>query len=158
MCRSRQSIEIFFPYCLIPELRVNASLCYHVVYLPAQLTSPVKLVHISSSLPPHIRNFRLFPSHRLHIFSLSTMIRHIQKRPMGSVAIPLFLFHDASGTISSYYNLGPLGRDVYAIPDARMESDTLESIQEKSRRHCAAIKSLVQEGRILLGGKRHAHQ
>jgi hypothetical protein len=105
--------------------------------------------------PPHIRNYCLFPSHRLHILSLSTMIRQIQKRPLGSVAIPLFLFHDASGTVSSYYNLGPLGRDVYVIPDARMESDTFESVQDKSRRHYAAIKSLVPEGRVLLGGKRN---
>ncbi|KAF2022593.1 hypothetical protein EK21DRAFT_119594 [Setomelanomma holmii] len=80
------------------------------------------------------------------------MIRQIQKRPLGSVAIPLFLFHDASGTISSYYNLGLMGRDVYAIADSRMESDTYESLQEKSRRHYAAIKSLVPEGRILVGG------
>ncbi|KAF2257598.1 alpha/beta-hydrolase [Lojkania enalia] len=80
------------------------------------------------------------------------MIRQIQKRPLGSVAIPLFLFHDASGTISSYYALGPMGRDVYAIADSRMESDPYESLQEMSRRHYAAIKSLVSEGRILVGG------
>ena len=87
-------------------------------------------------------------------FWISIMIRQIQKRPLGSVAIPLFLFHDASGTISSYYALGPMGRDVYAIADSRMASDTYESLQEKSRRHYAAIKSLVPEGRILVGGKR----
>ncbi|KAF2023435.1 alpha/beta-hydrolase [Setomelanomma holmii] len=80
------------------------------------------------------------------------MIRQIQKRPLGSVTIPLFLFHDASGTISSYYALGLMGRDVYAIADPCMESDNYESLLKKSRRHYAAIKSLVPEGRILLGG------
>ncbi|KAF2633118.1 alpha/beta-hydrolase [Macroventuria anomochaeta] len=80
------------------------------------------------------------------------MIRQLQKRPVGSGAIPLFLFHDASGTISSYYTLGPMGRDVYAIADKRMESDVYESLQEKSRRYYAAIKALVPEGRILVGG------
>lgn len=83
------------------------------------------------------------------------MIRQIQERPLGSAAIPLFLFHDASGTISSYYALGLMGRDVYAVADPRMESDQYESLPEKSRRHYAAIKKLVPEGRILVGGKRH---
>jgi thioesterase domain-containing protein len=81
------------------------------------------------------------------------MIRQLQKKPVGSAAIPFFLFHDASGTISSYYALGPMGRDVYAIADKRMESDVYESLQEKSRRYYAAIKALVPEGRILVGGK-----
>jgi thioesterase domain-containing protein len=81
------------------------------------------------------------------------MIQQIQKRSLGSVAIPLFLFHDASGTISSYYALGPLERDIYAIADSHMESDTCESFQEMSRRHDAAIKLLIPKGRILVGGK-----
>jgi thioesterase domain-containing protein len=80
------------------------------------------------------------------------MLRQIQKRPKGSAAIPLFLFHDASGTISSYYALGPIGRDVYAIADARMESDEPESMQDMGRRHYAAIKAVVPKGRIMLGG------
>ena len=84
--------------------------------------------------------------------SLSTMIRQLQKKPAGSAAIPIFLFHDASGTISSYYALGPMERDVYAIADRPMEGNTYESIQEKSRRYYAAIKAQVPEGRILVGG------
>ncbi|THC87187.1 hypothetical protein EYZ11_013366 [Aspergillus tanneri] len=80
------------------------------------------------------------------------MIRRIQKRPPGSAATPLFLFHDASGTISSYYALSPMGRDVYAIPESRMKSDACGSLEELSRRYYAAIKSIVPQGRVLLGG------
>lgn len=83
------------------------------------------------------------------------MIRQIQKRPIGSVATPLFLFHDASGTISNYRALGPMGRDVYAIADSRMKSNPDESLQEMSRRYYALIKSICSEGSILLGGNRH---
>ncbi|KAJ9484386.1 hypothetical protein VN97_g8997 [Penicillium thymicola] len=82
------------------------------------------------------------------------MIRRIQKRPPGSTATPLFLFHDASGTISSYYALSPMGRDVYAIPESGMKSDACGSLQELSRRYYAAIKSIVPQGRVILGGKR----
>jgi thioesterase domain-containing protein len=82
------------------------------------------------------------------------MIRQIQKRPPGSAATPLFLFHDASGTISSYYALSPMERDVYAIPESRMKRDACGTLQEISRRYYAAIKSIVPEGRVLLGGKR----
>ncbi|KAJ5195621.1 alpha/beta-hydrolase [Penicillium cinerascens] len=80
------------------------------------------------------------------------MIRQIQKRPPGSAATPLFLFHDASGTISSYYALSPMERDVYAISESRTKSDACGTLQEISRRYYAAIKSIVPEGRVLLGG------
>lgn len=82
------------------------------------------------------------------------MIRQIQKRPPGSTATPLFLFHDASGTISSYYALSSIGRDVYAISESQMKGDACRSLQEMGRRYYAAIKSIVPEGRVLLGGKR----
>ncbi|KAF2158308.1 hypothetical protein M409DRAFT_38353 [Zasmidium cellare ATCC 36951] len=80
------------------------------------------------------------------------MIRQIQKRRAGSDAIPLVLFHDASGTISSYYGLGSLGRDVYAIADPQIGSDKHESLTSMSRRYYAAIKKIIPEGRILVGG------
>jgi hypothetical protein len=83
----------------------------------------------------------------------ATMIRQIQKRPPGSNASPLFLIHDASGTIATYRALGPLGRDVYAIADTGTKCDVNESVQEMGRRYYALIKSQVAEGRILLGGK-----
>lgn len=85
------------------------------------------------------------------------MIRQIQKRPAGSTATPLFLFHDASGTISSYYALGPLGRDVHAVADSRSEGDTHESVTRMSRRYYSAIKKIVTEGRILVAGESHGH-
>ncbi|KAE8153724.1 Alpha/Beta hydrolase protein [Aspergillus avenaceus] len=78
------------------------------------------------------------------------MIRQIQKRPTGSTATPLFLFHDASGTIASYYALSPMGRDVYAVPESRLAVGG--TLQEISRRYYSAIKSIVPEGRVLLGG------
>ncbi|KAJ5654815.1 alpha/beta-hydrolase [Penicillium lividum] len=80
------------------------------------------------------------------------MIRQIQKRPAGSTATPLVLFHDASGTIASYYALSPMGRDVYAVPESRMARDGGFTLQEISRRYYAAIKAIVSEGRVLLGG------
>ncbi|KAL6920801.1 hypothetical protein ACHAPO_004520 [Fusarium lateritium] len=80
------------------------------------------------------------------------MIRQIQKRPAGSNASPLFLFHDASGTISNYLALGLLGRDVYAIAHSRIKASGDESLQDMSRRYYALIKSTVAEGTILLGG------
>ena len=83
------------------------------------------------------------------------MIRQIQKQPPGTAAAPLFLFHDASGTISNYRALGLMGRDVYAIADSRVESDDDESLQEMSRRYYTLIKSIVVEGSILVGGNRY---
>ncbi|KAF7562077.1 hypothetical protein G7046_g2071 [Stylonectria norvegica] len=80
------------------------------------------------------------------------MIRQIQKQTPGTAAAPLFLFHDASGTISNYRALGLLGRDVYAIADSRVEGDEGESLQEMSRRYYALIKSTIAEGNILVGG------
>jgi thioesterase domain-containing protein len=80
------------------------------------------------------------------------MIRQIQKRPAGSDASPLFLFHDASGTISNYLALGLMGRDVYAIANSRVKANGDESLQEMSRRYYALIKSTISEGTILLGG------
>lgn len=40
----------------------------------------------------------------------------IQKAPRNSTkSPPLFLIHDASGTVLSYYRLGGLDRDVYGM-------------------------------------------
>ncbi|KAF2705714.1 hypothetical protein K504DRAFT_387199, partial [Pleomassaria siparia CBS 279.74] len=52
----------------------------------------------------------------------------MQKRLLGSAAILLFLFYNASSTISSYYALGPIGRNVYVVTNARIESNKPKSI------------------------------
>jgi hypothetical protein len=81
------------------------------------------------------------------------MIRQIQERSFGSAAIPLFLFQDANGTVSSYYTLSLMGRDVYAIADPCMEIDRFEMPCGEGSSTLCSYKKLVSEGRILVGGK-----
>lgn len=69
---------------------------------------------------------------------------------------PLFLIHDASGTIFDYFKLGSLNRRVYGIHDPRFANSGgggWESVDEMAQAYTLFIKKVVQRGEIVLGGK-----
>jgi thioesterase domain-containing protein len=68
--------------------------------------------------------------------------------------IPLFLIHDAGGTISHYYKLENIDRPVYTIynpwlqSETRWEGGSMRFVIE----YIKLIKSVVSSGEILVGG------
>ncbi|KAH3906227.1 hypothetical protein HBH56_205460 [Parastagonospora nodorum] len=81
------------------------------------------------------------------------LIQNVPRSP--SVQPPLFLIHDASGTIFSYYSLGPLDRQVYGIYDPRFEQaggGGWQSVVEMARMYIRLIKKVMLRGNIVLGG------
>ena len=85
----------------------------------------------------------------------------IQDAPRSpSAPPPLFLIHDASGTIFSYFALGPLGCRVYGIHDPRFEQTGgggWQSVVEMARVYVRLIKKVMLRGSIVLGGKGFFH-
>jgi thioesterase domain-containing protein len=67
---------------------------------------------------------------------------------------PLFLIHDAGGTVSNYYKLENIGRPVYAIynpwfkSETRWDGGSVKFVTE----YIKLIKSVVSSGEILVGG------
>ena len=73
---------------------------------------------------------------------------------------PLFLIHDASGGIYSYYKLDKLGRTVYAIynPWFRNKAKWEGGAEMFVREYIKLIRSVVSKGDILVGGKKNLVQ
>ncbi|KAJ6192011.1 thioesterase [Bipolaris maydis] len=68
---------------------------------------------------------------------------------------PLFLVHDASGSISDYFQLGPLGCRVYGIYDPQVEGahrGAWHSIVDIAQAYAQLIKNVSCRGSILIGG------
>ncbi|KAK1146385.1 hypothetical protein N8T08_003172 [Aspergillus melleus] len=67
---------------------------------------------------------------------------------------PLFLLHDAGGTVYNYYKLGNVGRPIYAISNpwikakTKWEGGAMRFVHE----YIKLIKSVVSSGEILIGG------
>ena len=67
---------------------------------------------------------------------------------------PLFLIHDAGGTVSHYYKLANVDRPVYAIhnpwfkSETRWEGGAMRFVNE----YIKLIKSVVSSGEIIVGG------
>lgn len=77
----------------------------------------------------------------------------IQPSPPHSTRTPLFLIHDGSGTIFSYYLLKTLGRAVYGIANPRLgEERGWEGVGEMAGEYLGMIREVVPQGSILLGG------
>ena len=80
----------------------------------------------------------------------------VQPAPPGleGDAPPLVLIHDGGGTVVSYFHMGSLDRDVYAIPNPHFDSgDPWEyGLPEMARAYSGFIKSEIRSGQILLGG------
>lgn len=71
-------------------------------------------------------------------------------------APPLFLIHDASGLITSYYKLGPVGRKVYGIWDPKFDQDGIggwQTVQDIADAYLRLIRRVQLRGEIVLGGK-----
>lgn len=69
---------------------------------------------------------------------------------------PLFLIHDASGTIFNYYTLGPVGRRVYGIYDPRFGQaggGGWQSVLEIAKAYVKLIRKVMIRGEIVLGGE-----
>lgn len=68
---------------------------------------------------------------------------------------PLFLLHDAGGTIFNYFKLGNVGRPIYAISNPWIKAETkweggaMRFVHE----YIKLIKSVVSSGEILVGGR-----
>ncbi|KAF5844004.1 hypothetical protein GGP41_002777, partial [Bipolaris sorokiniana] len=68
---------------------------------------------------------------------------------------PLFLVHDASGSISSYFELGPLGCRVYGIYDPQVEGaqgEAWRSLADRVQTYIQLIQNVLRRGSILIGG------
>lgn len=71
-------------------------------------------------------------------------------------APPLFLIHDASGLITSYYKLGHVGRKVYGIWDPKFDQDGIggwQTVQDIADAYLRLIRRVQLRGEIVLGGK-----
>lgn len=70
---------------------------------------------------------------------------------------PLVLIHDGSGTTFSYFILGDLGRDVWAIHNAHISSSvaskSMGSVKEMACHYIELILAAGITGPILLGGE-----
>jgi thioesterase domain-containing protein len=66
----------------------------------------------------------------------------------------LVLIHDGGGLISSYFWLGPIGREVFGIFNPRFESGGQweGGLPEMANAYTSLIKSVVPSGKILIGG------
>lgn len=69
-------------------------------------------------------------------------------------ATPLFLIHDAGGTIYGYHTLDDLNRPTYGIANPRLESGLpwTGGVMEMAQCYYAMIKAYRPKGDILLGG------
>ena len=80
----------------------------------------------------------------------------VQPAPPGleGDAPPLVLIHDGGGTVVSYFHMGSLDRDVYAIANPHFDSgDPWEyGLPEMAHEYSKFIKSEIPSGQILLGG------
>ncbi|KAI1673231.1 Thioesterase domain containing protein [Pyrenophora tritici-repentis] len=68
---------------------------------------------------------------------------------------PVFLIHDAGGTVFSYFGLGRLGPRVYGIYDprfAQLGNGGWQSILEMAEAYVRLIRKVVVRGNIVLGG------
>lgn len=80
----------------------------------------------------------------------------IQSGPARSESVaPLFLFHDAGGTVFQYSCLGNLHRPVYGISNPRIEQGGKweHGIRQMGVVYAHMVRSVVQSGPILLGGE-----
>ncbi|KAK0381111.1 thioesterase [Colletotrichum lupini] len=68
---------------------------------------------------------------------------------------PVFLIHDASGLLTSYFKVGTLGRKVYGIWDPKFDADGIggwQSVKEIAEAYIRLIKRVMLRGEIVLGG------
>ncbi|KAF9697502.1 hypothetical protein EKO04_003960 [Ascochyta lentis] len=68
---------------------------------------------------------------------------------------PVFLIHDAGGTVFSYFTLGRLGPRVYGIYDPQFEqlgNGGWQSILEMAEAYIRLMRKVVVRGSIILGG------
>ncbi|KAL0932754.1 thioesterase domain containing protein [Colletotrichum truncatum] len=68
---------------------------------------------------------------------------------------PLFLIHDASGLLTSYFKLGSLARRVYGIWDPKFDADGIggwQSVHAIAEAYIRLIKRVMLRGEIVLGG------
>lgn len=71
-------------------------------------------------------------------------------------APPLFLIHDASGLLTSYFKIAPLHRRVYGIWDPKFDADGIGSWQrvvDIAEAYLILIRKVVIRGEIVLGGR-----
>jgi hypothetical protein len=67
---------------------------------------------------------------------------------------PLFLLHDAGGTVSNYYKLGNIGRPIYTIynPWTKSQNRWNGGSMKLVTEYIKLIQSIVSSGDILVGG------
>ncbi|CAI0645554.1 unnamed protein product [Colletotrichum noveboracense] len=68
---------------------------------------------------------------------------------------PIFLIHDASGLLTSYFKVGTLGRKVYGIWDPKFDADGIggwQSVRDIAEAYVRLIKRVMLRGEIVLGG------
>jgi hypothetical protein len=67
---------------------------------------------------------------------------------------PLFLLHDAGGTIFNYYKIETIGRPIYAIrnPWLKCEERWVGGASKFVNEYIELIKKVVSAGEILVGG------
>lgn len=73
----------------------------------------------------------------------------------GKNAVPLVLIHDATGSIFSYFLLGDLDRDVWAIFDPKHDNGLCwdGGIPEMAQQYIGLLQATGITGPVLLGGK-----
>lgn len=64
---------------------------------------------------------------------------------------PLFLVHDAGGSVHSYSKLLPLNRPIYTISSPATQEWT-GGVEGLAQEYAKLIKTVVAKGDILLGG------
>lgn len=68
---------------------------------------------------------------------------------------PLFLIHDATGLLTSYFKIGSLNRRVYGIWDPKFNADGIgswQSVRDIAEAYIKLIRKVVIRGEIVLGG------
>ena len=67
---------------------------------------------------------------------------------------PLFLIHDAGGTVFNYYKLENIGRPIYTIHNAWSKSGVLweGGIMGMVKEYIRLIQTVISSGEILVGG------
>ncbi|KAG8158000.1 hypothetical protein KVR01_012272 [Diaporthe batatas] len=75
--------------------------------------------------------------------------------PLQGETHPFFLIHDASGLVSSYLKLGPLGTRVYALHDPKFENNGhcgWQSVRDMALHYITLIRRRHSRGQIIIGG------
>jgi hypothetical protein len=77
----------------------------------------------------------------------------IEVGPVKGDRAPLVLLHDSGGTIFQYFSFGPLKRAVYGIDNSHiLTREPWESLPAMAKEYAALIKTVIPNGKLLLGG------